>query len=87
MIVDIREPYEHAIAPFPNAVLIPMREVMDRRELFDPARVTVVLCHGGVRSAAVIRTLQESGHTGPLLNLKGGIDAWSNEVDPTVAKY
>jgi len=53
----------------------------------DPQRETVVHCKMGGRSAKAIRELQEGGFTGKLINLKGGITAWSNEVDPNVAKY
>ena len=53
----------------------------------DPARETIVHCKMGGRSARAIDALQRSGFTGSLLNLAGGITAWSNEVDPSVPKY
>jgi adenylyltransferase/sulfurtransferase len=52
-----------------------------------PTRETVVHCKLGGRSAKAIEALQRAGFTGRLINLKGGITAWSNEVDSTVAKY
>ena len=53
----------------------------------DPNRETVVHCKMGGRSAKAIDALQRSGFTGKLINLAGGITAWSNEVDPSVPKY
>lgn len=86
-IIDVREPHEVEIARIPNTKLIPLGEVVSRAKEIDPSRVTVVHCKGGVRSAKAINALQENGFTGRLINLKGGITAWSDEVDPTVAKY
>ena len=86
-IIDVREPEEVAIASIPNAVHIPLREVTNRMGEIDQSRETVVHCKGGVRSAMAIQALQRSGYTGQLSNLRGGITAWSNEVDPSVPKY
>lgn len=86
-IIDVREPHEFEIARIPNTKLIPLGEVVNRAKEIDPSRVTVVHCKGGVRSAKAIDALQENGFTGRLINLKGGITAWSDEVDSTVAKY
>jgi adenylyltransferase/sulfurtransferase len=86
-IVDVRESFEVAIAKIPDTVHIPLGQVVDRMAEIDPARETVVHCKGGVRSAKAIEALKRSGFTGNLINLKGGIMAWSNEVDPSVPKY
>jgi len=86
-IVDVRESFEVAIASIPNTIHIPLGEVVNRLAEIDPNRETVVHCKGGVRSARAIEALKRSGFTGNLINLKGGIIAWSNEVDPTVSKY
>jgi len=86
-IIDVREPHEFEIARIPNTKLIPLGEVVNRSKEIDSSRVTVVHCKGGVRSAKAINALQEKGFTGRLINLKGGITAWSDEVDPSVAKY
>lgn len=86
-IIDVREPYEVEIAKIPNTKLIPLGEVVNRAKEIDSSRTTVVHCKGGVRSAKAIKALQENGFAGRLINLKGGITAWSDEVDPTVAKY
>jgi adenylyltransferase/sulfurtransferase len=86
-IVDVREPEEVAIARIPNAVHIPLAQVLNRMGEIDPSRETVVHCKGGVRSARAIEALKRSGFGGNLTNLRGGITAWSNEVDPSVPKY
>lgn len=86
-VIDVREPNEYEIARMPNTKLIPLAQVVNRMDEIDPARETVVHCKGGVRSAKAIEALQRAGYSGELLNLKGGITAWSNEVDPSVPKY
>lgn len=86
-LIDVREDDEVAIARIPNAVHIPMGQVLARMDEIDPDRETVVHCKGGGRSARVIEALQRAGFKGKLANLKGGILGWSNEVDPTVPKY
>ena len=86
-IVDVREAHEVAIAQIPNSVHIPLGQVMNRMSEIDPNRETVVHCKMGGRSARAIMALKQSGFTGNLFNLKGGIIAWSNEVDPSVPKY
>jgi adenylyltransferase/sulfurtransferase len=86
-IIDVREPNEYDIARIPGARLIPLGQVAGRAAEIDPARETVVHCKGGVRSAKAIEALRGAGFAGKLLNLKGGITAWSDEVDPSVPKY
>ncbi|HEY0546717.1 MAG TPA: rhodanese-like domain-containing protein [Pyrinomonadaceae bacterium] len=86
-IIDVREQNEYDIARIPNTKLIPLGQVVNRMSEIDPARETVVHCKGGVRSARAIEALKHAGFTGNLINLKGGITAWSNEVDPGVPKY
>lgn len=86
-IIDVREANEVAIAKLPNAAHIPLGQVINRMSEIDPNRETVVHCKMGGRSAKAIEALKRSGFSGNLLNLKGGITAWSNEVDPSVPKY
>ena len=86
-IIDVREPNEYEIARIPGSKLIPLSEVVKRRNEIDPSRETVCHCKGGVRSAKAIAALQLAGFPGRLTNLKGGITAWSDDVDPSVAKY
>ena len=86
-LIDVREDHEVAIASIPGAKHIPLAQVLSRMDEIDPGRETVVHCKMGGRSARAIDALQRSGFTGKLINLKGGIIGWSNEVDPTVPKY
>ena len=86
-VIDVREPFEYEIARIPGTKLIPLGQVVSRMNEIDPARETVVHCKAGVRSAKGIAALKQSGFAGRLINLKGGITAWSDEVDPSVAKY
>jgi len=86
-IVDVREDNEVAIGRIPNSVHIPLAQVLTRMNEIDPNRETVVHCKGGGRSARAIDALQRSGFKGKLMNLRGGILGWSDEVDPSVPKY
>jgi adenylyltransferase/sulfurtransferase len=86
-IIDVREDSEVAIARIPNSTHIPLAQVLTRMNEIDPNRETVVHCKMGGRSARAIEALQRSGFTGKLINLRGGIIGWSNEVDPSVPKY
>ena len=86
-IIDVREPNEYDIARIPGAKLIPLAQVTQRAGEIEENRETVVHCKGGARSARAIEALTRSGFKGKLVNLKGGITAWSNDVDPSVPKY
>jgi sulfur-carrier protein adenylyltransferase/sulfurtransferase len=86
-IIDVREPNEYEAARLEGSKLIPLGQILNRKDEIDESRETVVHCKMGGRSAKAIEALQRAGYTGPLLNLKGGITAWSNDVDPNVKKY
>ncbi len=86
-LVDVREPHEYEIARIPGAKLVPLGQIVTRICEIEPGKTTVVQCKGGVRSAKAIQYLKDAGFEGRLINLKGGITAWSDDVDPGVAKY
>jgi sulfur-carrier protein adenylyltransferase/sulfurtransferase len=86
-IIDVREANELEIAKIPGTVHIPLGQVLNRMSEIDANRETVVHCKMGGRSARAISALKQAGFSGKLVNLSGGITAWSNEVDPTVPKY
>lgn len=86
-LIDVRQPDEHDFARIEGAKLIPLGDVIKKMSEIDPTRETVVHCKAGGRSAKAIAALQSAGFKGELKNLKGGITAWSNEVDPKVPKY
>jgi sulfur-carrier protein adenylyltransferase/sulfurtransferase len=85
-LLDVREPYEHQLARIPGARLVPLGTFALAVPALDPAREVVVLCHHGVRSAAAAEYLQARGFR-RVSSLAGGIDRWSDEVDPAVPKY
>jgi adenylyltransferase/sulfurtransferase len=85
-LVDVREPSEWATCRLPGARLAPLSELGDHLPSFDPAREVVLYCHHGVRSLTALRRLQAAGLT-RVSSLAGGIDRWSVEVDPGVARY
>ena len=86
-VIDVREPHEYAIARLPNAKLIPLGQIASRAAELDPSRATVLHCKSGLRSAQAIQALAKGGFNGKLINLKGGILAWSKDVDPSVPRY
>ncbi len=86
LLVDVREPQEYQLAKIPGAKLIPLGEVAQRARELDRADEIVVHCRSGARSAQAIEELQNLGFT-RLKNLKGGILAWSQDVDASVPQY
>jgi len=84
-ILDVREPHEYQICNI-GGKLIPLGEISRRAHELDSSREIVVHCRSGKRSAEAAEFLRGVGFR-KLLNLKGGILAWSDDVDPTVAKY
>jgi adenylyltransferase/sulfurtransferase len=85
-LIDVREPYEYRIARLPGARLVPLRAFGEAVPSLDRDRDIVIHCHHGMRSAAAVEFLQTQGFR-RVWNLAGGIDRWSDEVDPTVSKY
>ncbi len=86
VLLDVREPFEWDIARIPGAKLIPLGELTSRMSELDSADEIVIHCKSGVRSAKALRQLQKAGF-GKLANVEGGILAWADRVDPSVAKY
>lgn len=85
-LLDVREPSEFEIAKIAGATLIPLGELPARLEELRGARAIVIHCHSGMRSAHAVQLLANAGITNAV-NLTGGIDAWSDEIDATVPKY
>jgi adenylyltransferase/sulfurtransferase len=84
-IIDVREPYEYQIAQI-GGKLIPQNEVPQRLAEIDREREVIVQCRSGARSQRIAEYLKQSGYPN-VVNLAGGILAWSDEIDPTVQKY
>lgn len=85
-ILDVREPHEYQICRIPNSHLIPLGDLPSRISELNSADFIVAHCKSGMRSAKACDFLRKSGFT-KVKNLKGGILAWSDQVDPSVPKY
>jgi molybdopterin/thiamine biosynthesis adenylyltransferase/rhodanese-related sulfurtransferase len=85
-LIDVREPHEHQICRIPGATLIPAAQLSSRLSEFDPLQEVVVHCRSGARSAQAVLMMKDRGFA-HARNLKGGVLAWVDEVDPTQPKY
>lgn len=86
-LIDVRQPDEYAFAKIEGAKLIPLGEIIKKMDELDESKEIIIQCKSGGRSGQAIMALRRAGFTGELKNLKGGITAWSNEVDPGIPKY
>ena len=86
VLIDVREPHEYQICSIPNAKLIPLGDLPKRVNELDSADEIVAHCKSGMRSAKAVEFLKQAGFK-KVRNMKGGILAWSDKVDPTVPKY
>ncbi len=85
VLLDVREPWEYETARIEGSTLVPMREMETRFGELDPSAETVVICHHGTRSAFITQLLDRAGFDN-VLNLEGGVDAYS-QVDATMPRY
>ncbi len=85
-VVDVRDPHEWEICRIPGTRLVPLGALGEHLHEFDSSKTYVMHCKSGMRSAKAIVQLRKAGFK-RLLNLKGGILAWSREVDPAVPTY
>jgi adenylyltransferase/sulfurtransferase len=85
-LIDVREPHEFEICRLPGAALIPLGSLPERMGEMDTSRDLVLFCHHGIRSMRALEMLHQAGFR-KLRSLRGGIDAWSREVDPAVPRY
>ena len=91
LLLDVREPLEWqtaSVRPDPRfeVLQLSMGDIPSQLQRLDPERPTACLCHHGVRSMHVTAFLTREGFES-LVNIQGGIDAWSAEYDPTVPRY
>lgn len=88
VLVDVREPFERRIADLPEVgqVRIPVGEIESRLDELDSGKRTVLYCRTGARSGWATRLLRERGF-GEVFNLKGGLMAWRDEIDPSIRAY
>jgi rhodanese-related sulfurtransferase len=86
LLLDVREPWEFNICAIEHSQLIPMGQIASRLEDLDPERETVVICHHGIRSRSVAMYMERHGFS-DVINLAGGVEAWSREVDLDMPTY
>jgi sulfur-carrier protein adenylyltransferase/sulfurtransferase len=84
-VLDVREPHEYEVANI-GARLIPLAELPERLVELDRDEPLAVHCKSGGRSARAVKLLKEAGFQN-VYNVRGGIDAWSEEIDSSVPKY
>lgn len=85
-ILDVREPFEYEICRLDGSKLIPLGELPERVNELSTADRIVVHCHSGARSANAVKFLNSLGFK-KAKNLKGGIKAWAEQIDPSMARY
>ena len=85
-LVDVREPWEWDLCHLEGARHIPMGEIPVRYLELEPDDEVVVYCHVGQRSAMVVQFLRQQGFQ-KAVNLRGGIEAWARQVDPSLRRY
>jgi adenylyltransferase/sulfurtransferase len=86
VLIDVREPHEVQICRIPGSMLIPLGEFPKRMNELNSADEIVVHCRSGQRSARAVELLMKAGFR-KIHNLKGGVLAWSEQVDPSMPKY
>lgn len=86
LVIDVREDWEVQLASVPGVVHVPMNQIPARLGEFSREAETIVMCHAGGRSMRVAQFMANQGFTN-VLNLTGGITAWSELVDATVPRY
>jgi adenylyltransferase/sulfurtransferase len=84
--LDVREPFEFEMARIEGANLITLGAFAERDKELDRDQEIFVFCHSGVRSAQAAEFLRSAGFA-KVANVAGGIDAWSQEIDPDVPRY
>jgi len=85
-VVDVRTAEELELAAMPGALHVPLHALPVRAGELNPNAAIAVLCHHGVRSLTAARYLEQSGFS-DVSSVAGGIDAWSVQIDPSVARY
>ena len=86
VLLDVRESHEYEIVHIEGSKLIPLSELHVRANELDTADHVVALCHRGQRSLQALKTLEKFGFK-KLKHMRGGIDAWADEIEPDMARY
>lgn len=86
LLVDVREPWEHAICTIEGSLLIPLSTIPARIDELPRDQDLVLVCHHGNRSQRAALWLEQQGYS-RLSNLQRGVEGWAAEVDPSMARY
>ncbi|HEX8329594.1 MAG TPA: rhodanese-like domain-containing protein [Hymenobacter sp.] len=86
-LVDVREEMEFEYGHLPGSLLLPLGELPRRAHEIRAEGPVVLICHHGVRSAQALGYLRHRLGLTNLLNLRGGVDAWTDQVDSTFPRY
>ncbi|MCG5513391.1 rhodanese-like domain-containing protein [Ectothiorhodospira shaposhnikovii] len=86
LLIDVRESWEYDIAHIPGSRHVPLGRLGTLVEDIPPDTELVMICHHGIRSRQAGMLLERQGFT-RIINLTGGIDAWSRQVDPSLPCY
>ena len=86
-LIDVREPEEFAYCHLPGSLLLPLDEVPRRAAEIRTEGAVVLICHHGIRSAQALGYLRQRLGRANLLNLRGGLAAWAERVDPDFPEY
>lgn len=86
LLLDIREPWEYGICHLKGSRLVPMRQIPGTLADLDPEQEVVVICHHGIRSRQVAQFMYQQGFS-RIINMEGGMAAWSQYVDRDVPTY
>ena len=85
-LIDVREPGEHEFCNI-GGELIPMGNILQNTDKIDTEKDVIIYCRSGNRSANIIRALEQHFSYANLINLKGGILEWADEIDSDIPKY
>ncbi len=86
LLLDVREAFEVATCAVAGSRHIPMRQIPENLPSLPRDRLILVLCHVGARSLRVTQFLRSNGFA-QVTNVAGGIDAWAEQIDPSLARY
>jgi adenylyltransferase/sulfurtransferase len=87
-LVDVRQPWEHELVHLPDDIAVPLDQLAEHADEITPpdGALVVTYCHHGIRSLNAAAMLVRIGHT-RVASLAGGIDAWSQLIDPSLPRY
>jgi adenylyltransferase/sulfurtransferase len=86
LLIDVRNPVESQVSSLPGAIVIPLEMLSSRIQNFPDGQPIVVFCRTGVRSQTAVGLIQQAGFSN-VRSLRGGINAWVRQVDPSMNQY